>query len=77
MLGSCAVTDRPYWLGSEPIVRQRIASLRLIWPDEVPVFMRRQSDRIEESMPPVPAVPPLVVGSRRHGHLFVVDGGKS
>jgi hypothetical protein len=77
MLGSCAVTDRPYWLGAEPVVRQRIASLRLIWPDEVPVFMRRQSDRADESMAPVPPVPLPIAGSRRHGHLFVVDGGKS
>ncbi len=78
VLGSCAVMERPYWLGTEPIVRQRIASLRLIWPDEVPVFMRRQSDRA--GAPAVGAVPPIrlpVAGSRRHGHLFVVDGGKS
>ena len=77
VLGSCAVMERPYWLGTEPIVRQRIASLRLIWPDEAPVFMRRKSDRATASV--VGAVPPMhlpVAGSRRHGHLFVVDGGK-
>ncbi len=77
VLGSCAVIDRPYWLGSEPIVRQSIASLRLIWPDEVPVFMRRQSDRA--TAPVAGAVPPVhlpAAGSRRRGHLFVLDGGK-
>jgi hypothetical protein len=78
VLGSCAAMERPYWLGSEPVVRQSIASLRLIWPDEVPAFMRRRSDRagggaVAATMPPIRL--PLT-GSRRHGHLFVLDGGK-
>jgi hypothetical protein len=76
VLGSCAALERPSWLGSEPVVRQSIVSLRLIWPDEVPAFMRRRSDRAEV----VATVPPIrlpVTGSRRHGHLFVVDGGKN
>jgi hypothetical protein len=77
VLGSFAVMERPYWLGSEPIVRQKIASLRLIWPDEAPTFMRRRSDRaaatVEADVPPI-RLP--VAGSRRHGHLFVLDGGK-
>ena len=77
VLGSCAVMERPYWLGSEPVVRQSIASLRLIWPDEVPVFMRRRSDRAEATVAStVPPIPMPVAGTRRHGHLFVVDGGK-
>ena len=77
VLGSCAAMERPYWLGSEPIVRQSITSLRLIWPDEAPTFMRRRSDRATATA--VADVPPIrlpVSGSRRHGHLFVVDGGK-
>ncbi len=79
VLGSCAVLERPYWLGSEPVVRQSIASLRLIWPDEVPGFMRRRSDRVAAAGNVLPS--PVPVGlpphaSRRHGHLFVVDGGK-
>ncbi len=77
VLGSCAALDRPYWLGSEPIVSQSIASLRLIWPDEAPTFMRRHSDRARgAAAAPVPPVPLPVAGSRRHGHLFVLDGGK-
>lgn len=71
ILGSCAVFNRPYWFGSDPIVRQRIVSLRLVWPDDRPHFMRPFLERRG-------SVPPAVAGGmRRHGHLFVVDGGKS
>jgi hypothetical protein len=74
ILGSIAVLERPYWLGTEPVTKQTIASLRLIWPDEAPSFMRRRTD-----------LPPLTIGNvtvlptsqpRRRGHLYVVDGGK-
>ena len=75
VLGSCAVLERPYWLGAEPVLRQSIASLRLLWPDEAPAYMRRRADR-PEMAPPAPAIRFPLHGSRRHGHLFVVDGGK-
>jgi hypothetical protein len=75
ILGSIAALERPYWLGTEPVVRQTITSLRLIWPDDGPAFLRRRTDR------PVAGgatVTPLTAAkSRRHGHLYVVDGGKA
>ena len=40
--------------------------------------MRRRSDPVESAV--TATVPPIrlpVAGSRRHGHLFVLDGGKS
>lgn len=79
VLGSLAAMERPYWLGTEPIVRQKIASLRLIWPDEAPTFMRRRSsDRAAATvMADVPPIRMPLAGSRRRGHLFVLDGGKS
>jgi hypothetical protein len=73
VLGACGVIERPYWLGSEPVVQQRIVSLRLIWPDEVPPFMRRRTDQPPAAGLPLRFPPPA---SRRRGHLFVVDGGK-
>jgi hypothetical protein len=73
ILGSFAVFDQPYWLGSEPIVAQTISSLRLIWPDEQPVFLRRAGDRIDDLPAPVPFPPE----SRRRGHLTILDGGKA
>lgn len=70
ILGSCSVVERPFWFGSQPIADQRISSLRLLWPDERPRFMR-PFPRQPNAMPPA-----IHASSRRHGHLFVVDGGK-
>lgn len=79
ILGSLAVLERPYWLGNEPIERQTIASLRLIWPDETPQFGRRKSDAAGPRAVKAPSASVVslpVPNSRRRGHLFVVDGGK-
>jgi hypothetical protein len=73
ILGSCAAFERPYWLANEPIIRQSLTSLRLLWPDEQPHFMRRQVGSAE---PATPIPFPLPAG-RRWGHLTVLDGGKS
>lgn len=75
ILGSIAVLERPFWLGTEPVVSQTVTSLRLIWADEAPTFMRRRTD-----LPPLTTsnVTPLPVAhARRRGHLYVVDGGKA
>lgn len=34
--GAFFPVERPYWLGTQPVVRQKITTLRLIWPDEHP-----------------------------------------
>jgi hypothetical protein len=73
ILGSYGVIERPYWLGAEAVVMQRIASLRLIWPDQQPRFARRSSDRVAS-----PTLIPFPVTARnRRAHLTVLDGGKS
>ena len=72
ILGSLSPAERPYWLGSEPIIRQQVQSLRLIWPDEQPSFMRRRTDRPDDSAP----IPFPIDSRRRRRHLFVLDGGK-
>jgi hypothetical protein len=73
VLGSLAPTEQPYWIGSEPVTGQSVTSLRLIWPDARPHFMRRASDRPQQSDGPV-VLP--IDSRRRRGHLFVLDGGK-
>jgi len=75
ILGSFAPVDPPYWLGSEAISTQSLSSLRLLWPDNQPVFLKRASDRSATEIPaPIPFPAP---GQRRRGHLTVHDGGKS
>ncbi len=78
ILGCFAPLERPYWLGAEPAASQTITSLRLIWPDEVPSYMRRKSDRASETPLRVVASPPPRLSSipRRRAHLVVFDGGK-
>jgi hypothetical protein len=72
ILGSCAPLERPYWIGAEPIVRQSLTSLRLIWPDEQPAFLRRSTDHRVGASQPIP----FPVPQRRRGHLTLLEGGK-
>ncbi len=72
VLGSIAPLERPYWLGNEPVISQVVTSLRLIWPDERPQFMRRATDAVERGV----VIPVSFDNRRRRGHLFVLDGGK-
>lgn len=79
ILGCFAALERPYWLGAEPFTRQTIASLRLIWPDEMPRPLRRRTDREVNRPTVVPLTPGPVAAAgapRRHRHLTVFDGGK-
>lgn len=78
ILGCLATIERPYWLGAEPVTHQSIASLRLIWPDEMPRLLRRRTD-IDARGPTVVTLPHAAVAGalpRRRGHLTVFDGGK-
>jgi hypothetical protein len=75
ILGSLATLERPHWLGSEPVVRQTITSLRLIWPHETPRYFRRTDPpRSGAFLAPPPSLGDQVL--RRRRHLFVVEGGK-
>lgn len=81
ILGCYAPLTQPYWLGLTPVVRQPVSSLRLIWPDERPTFLRRGDE-----LPPLAteavnggSVTPLPLhrnAGRRVGHLRVIDGGR-
>jgi hypothetical protein len=73
ILGSCAPYRRPYWFGTDPVVRQQITGSKLLLPDEHPHGLGADRSRFV-------ALPPAFFragGGRRHGHLYVVDGGKS
>jgi len=72
ILGVHAPTEVPYWFGVHPVVDHEIVSLRLIWPDETPSYLRR---RTREELDAVPAIMPIMPQGRR-GHLLVYEGGK-
>lgn len=83
ILGCFAAIEQPYWVGVHPVVRQPVQSLRLIWPDERPSFLRRSDELPPEE--PVSAEPPPIVRQRRPSavdtgrrvaHLRVIDGGR-
>ena len=72
ILGSCAVHRRPYWFGTDPIVRQQVTRIQLIEPSRHPAALGPDGNRFVTLPPSF-----LLAGGRRHGHLYVVDGGKS
>ena len=88
MLGAMTAMDEPYWLGTQPIMEQRITGLRLIWPDDV--SLEDMARDIAASVPrdfaadspdgPVAPTPmsATVFGrsARRYAHLAVIDGGR-
>ncbi|WP_181707585.1 PAS domain-containing protein [Chthonobacter rhizosphaerae] len=81
ILGCFAPLDQPYWIGLHPVVRQSILSLRLIWPDERPAFLRTGLAAEEEPV----AVPNAVrrnqraaapASGRKVAHLTIIEGGR-
>jgi len=89
LLGAMTALDAPYWLGTQPILEQRISGLRLIWPDEAAAGdMARDiaasiaddvADVIEQpAIVPVRPMAATVYGraARRYAHLAVIDGGR-
>jgi hypothetical protein len=87
LLGAMTAIDEPYWMGSQPIVEQRITGLRLIWPDDN--SLAEMARDIAASVPQDVvfsrgnvAVEPMaatVYGrqARRYAHLAVIDGGRT
>jgi hypothetical protein len=75
-LGSLIATEKPFWLGADPIVECRIDSLRIIDPEAEPVFLRNRP-----AVPVSPYFPGREVVSfgsaaRRIRHLVVLEGGR-
>ncbi|MBB4301698.1 hypothetical protein GGD81_000715 [Rhodobium orientis] len=73
VLGTCTPVEQPYWLGIQPIMTQEIVSVRLIWPDEKPYFLRA-ADAIDDNDI---VINPAVRGMLgRFGHLTLYQGGR-
>ncbi len=87
ILGAMTAIDEPYWLGSQPVVEQRITGLRLIWPDDN--SLAEMARDIAAAVPqdvvfahsggPSAPMAATVYGrqARRYAHLAVIDGGRS
>lgn len=41
ILGVSVPTETHYWMGIHPVMSHKITSMRLIWPDEQPAFLRQ------------------------------------
>jgi hypothetical protein len=67
IMGSLAPMDTPYWLGVHPLIKCEVTTLRLIWPDEKPHFLKSAAHVTPEVFP-TPAI--------RRGHLLVYEGGR-
>lgn len=82
IVGAVSPEDMPYWIGIWPITDLQITSMRLVWPDERPSFMRNSDNDKEERHPPItlvasPDIPnPVVASDRRVGHLTLIEGGR-
>jgi hypothetical protein len=92
LLGCMPATERPFWLGIDPITECEIASVRVIDPEREPLFLKNRPEI------PVPPLVPDHIGeppsktvsvfddtvvrlrdrspSRRVAHLRVFDGGR-
>jgi hypothetical protein len=81
ILGAASPLDMPYWIGIWPLQELSVTSLRLIWPDERPSFLRspEQAEPAKQNIMPTGSLPSVGAQTpqRRVGHLMVFDGGKA
>ena len=68
IFGCCSTIDAPSRIASSGIVRQEVASLRLLWPDNVSRFMDKDAAPAPEAAQPAES-------AEKRGHLWVIDGG--
>lgn len=73
VLGALVPFELPYWLGTVPLTRLRIASVRMVdaAPGREPVIGRSLAAL------PRAAVPATATEGRRIAHLTVLDGGQA
>lgn len=78
LLGSVLPVRRPYWLGADPLIENRLASLRVLEVDtQVPGATERTTMQSPSLMPEGSSMMLDVHGARRIRHLLVLDGGRS
>lgn len=74
ILGCCSRLDREDRFRDASIVRQNVASLRLLWPGENSRFLDGQAPQVlGENLARTAPAPQL--DAQQHGHLRVIEGG--
>jgi hypothetical protein len=72
VLGGLVPLESAYWIGVDPLVRQSIRSLRLIWPDKQPVLPTIPKKAVADQTPFGHAR-----ATRTAVNLKVIEGGLS
>lgn len=79
-LGAMSTGARPFWLGADPVVHARIESVRVVDPDQEPLFLKNRPAIEVPALDPgdLPLTPAgqAIGGARRIRHLVVLDGGR-
>ncbi len=80
-LGCIVPVEKPYWLGADPLVENRIDTLRVVDPDRERVLIGERATIDGPSL--IPALMPDqleieggIDGGRRIKHLVVFEGGR-
>lgn len=79
-LGALSTGQKPFWLGSDPIIDAKLGSVRVVDPDRDPLFLKNRP------AVPVPSLVPSLdfeersesdlSAARRIRHLLVLEGGR-
>ena len=79
-IGIVSSEERPFWLGTDPVVDGIVQSVRVVDPDREPLFLKNRPAITVPSLAPSDlsseTTPPQAQGARRIRHLVVLDGGR-
>ena len=77
-LGTLQPIHKPFWLGADPILENRLESFRLINPDREPLLLTsRRPVTVPSLLPDSESLADAFGGNaRRIRHLLVFDGGR-
>jgi len=79
-LGIISTAEKPFWLGADPIVDVLIDSIRVIDPEQEPLFLKNRPAISVPALAPSELEAPQTISefgrARRIRHLVVLDGGR-
>jgi hypothetical protein len=79
-LGVMSSSEKPFWLGADPIADGLVESVRVVDPDREPMFLKNRPAISVPALSPDEFLAPergtKPPGTRRIRHLVVLDGGR-